>query len=203
MKNIMPKTLKKKRKAVSYPAASKFQMEEPVLTDLVLPEQAEKQTTGLQDYVMYFIFLFSFVSTLGSLYYSTYGDPVANILSGQIFPIDGGFVPCELCWFARILMYPIVFISLIGLIKEDKRFTDYVLPLSAIGVCLDIFHYGLQKWNFPNPFRCTMANPCTALQVEYLGFITIPFLALTSFTCITIFCLINWKINRDAKKVQP
>jgi len=146
--------------------------------------------------VLCIIFLFGFISMLGSLYFSTYGDPVKNILSGQIFPIDSGFPPCELCWFARILMYPISFISLVGLLKEDRHFTDYVLPLSTIGIFLEVFHYGLQKFNFPNPFRCTLSVPCSALQVQYFGFVTIPLLALIGFSLITILCLVNWKMNQ-------
>jgi len=192
----MAKTVKKKRKLASYPAAPKFQIDEVSEVEVLEPAEAEKATTDAQDYVLYFIFLFAFISMLGSLYFSTFGDPVKNLLSGQIFPLDSGFQPCELCWFARILMYPITFISLVGLIKEDKHFTDYVLPLSTIGIFLDIFHYGLQKFNFPNPFRCTLSVPCSALQVQYFGFITIPFLALVGFSLITILCLINLKMNR-------
>ncbi len=159
-------------------------------------EAAASEANPLQDYILYFIFLFGFVSMLGSLYFSTYGDPVKNILSGQIFPIDSGFPPCELCWFARILMYPIAVISLVGLLKEDRKFTDYVLPLSTIGIFLEVFHYGLQKFNFPNPFRCTLSVPCSALQVQYFGFVTIPLLAFFGFTLITLLCLINWKMNQ-------
>jgi disulfide bond formation protein DsbB len=151
----------------------------------------------LQSTIAYFIFLQSFVATLGSLYYSTFGDPVKNILEGNPFPYASGLMPCELCWFARILMYPIVILSAVGMIKEDKKFTDYILPLSVIGIFLDIFHYGLQKFNWQNPFGCTLANPCNALQVEYLGFITIPFLALTAFIVITILSV--WHRSLNAK----
>jgi disulfide bond formation protein DsbB len=159
-----------------------------------------KNPQKLQGIVAYFIFLQAFIAMLGSLYFSTFGDPVRNLLMRNFFPLDGGFPPCELCWFARILMYPITILSLIGMIKEDRRFTDYVLPLSLLGMCLDFFHYGLQKWNFPNPFRCTASVPCSAMQVQYFGFVTIPFLALTAFTVITILCLVNMWLNRQIAK---
>lgn len=202
----MPKTTKKKR-VTAYPAAPKFQLE----TDLDLvqtPNQILGETpkvtpsSTIQDYLLYLIFLFSLFALLGSLYFGIYGDPVKNLMSGVLFPLDGGFPPCELCWYARILMYPIFFISLIGLIKDDKHVTDYILPMSVIGVGLEIFHYGLQKWNFPNPFRCTTAVPCSALQVQYAGFITIPLLALVGFSFVTVLCLINWQINRRAKPAK-
>ena len=149
------------------------------------------------NFLNYGIFLQALVATLGSLYYSTFGDPVVNLMSGRLFPSTGGFVPCELCWFGRILMYPLVFISGVALLKEDKKFTDYVLPLSVPGVVLGFYHYGLQKMNFPNPFRCTAANPCSALQVNYFDFITIPFLELVAFAVITGLAIWQVKTRRE------
>jgi disulfide bond formation protein DsbB len=150
----------------------------------------------------YGIFLQALIAMLGSLYFSTYGDPVKNLIAGRIFPTGGGFTPCELCWFSRILMYPLVFISAVALVKEDKRFVDYVLPLSVPGFLLSFYHYGLQKWNFPNPFQCTAANPCSALQVNYLGFITIPFLALTAYTIITAIAVWQIRVRRQLEKAE-
>lgn len=196
----MSKPLTKKRKISAFPKDEKFQVRETLSPVTLIDADAEVQTGATtQDYILYFIFLFGFISTIGSLYYGAYGDPVANILAGQLFPRNAGFPPCELCWVARILMYPITVISFVGLLKEDKHFTDYILPLSGVGIFLEIFHYGLQKWNFPNPFQCTNANPCSALQVQYLGFVTIPLLALIGFTFVTVLCIWNWRINRAKK----
>ncbi len=149
-----------------------------------------------QGMVAYLIFLQALVATLGSLYFSTFGDPWKNILAHNLFPVDNGLLPCELCWFARILMYPIVITSFVGMLKEDRHFTDYILPVSVLGIFLDTFHYALQKFHVVNPFGCTLSNPCNALQVQYFGFVTIPFLALVAFIVITILCLINMRLNR-------
>lgn len=148
----------------------------------------------------YGIFLQSLVAMLGSLYYSTFGDPVQNIMAGRFFPSHGGFTPCELCWYARILMYPIVPISIIALLTEDRKFTKYVLPLAIPGILLELYHYGLQKWNFPNAFQCTAANPCSALQVDYFGFITIPFLCLLAFVVITGLSVWQIKLQRELRQ---
>jgi len=166
------------------------------------PDEQLKKLENTQSLIVYFIFLQPLVSMLGSLYFSTYGDPVKNLLAHNIFPVDSGLLPCELCWFARILMYPMTVISLVGMLKEDRRFTDYIMPLSIIGIGLEIFHYGLQKFNFANPFNCTLSNPCNALQVQYFGFITIPFLALIGFSVITFLCVKNWQINRQISKLK-
>ena len=198
----MPKTTKKKRVAAAFPPTQKFQLDpalEQAQAAVATAEAKPVTVTTSQDYLLYFIFVFSLFSMLGSLYFSTYGDPVKNLQLGQLFPLDSGLAPCELCWYARILMYPITMLSVVGLIKDDKHVTDYILPLSVIGIGLEIFHYGLQKWNFPNPFRCTTTTPCSALQVQYLGFITIPLLAMVGFSFITLLCLINWQLNRKKK----
>jgi hypothetical protein len=155
-----------------------------------------------QSIVAYFIFLQALVATLGSLYYSTFGDPVKNLMMGSAFPWDNGFTPCELCWFARILMYPIVILSLVGMLKEDRKFTQYILPLSMLGVLLDTYHYAIQKLPIHTIFRCSLSNPCNALQVQYFGFITIPFLALVAFIVITTLALVNTWLNKKIDALE-
>src|SRR5260221_386142 len=123
-------------------------------------------------------------------------------MAHSLFPVDNGLLPCELCWFGRILMYPFVPVSLIGMLKEDRHFTDYILPLSTIGVGLGAFHYALQKLDIANPFGCTLSNPCNALQVQYLGFITLPFLEMLAFLFITVLCIWNWRLNRKISALK-
>lgn len=155
-----------------------------------------KNCTKYQRVIWYLIFIQALIATLGSLYYSTFGDPVANLLNGSFINVGGGFMPCLLCWFARILMYPIVLISGVGIFKGDRDFTTYVLPLSIPGIFLEIYHYALQKLPIETLIPCTSGNPCSAMQVNYLGFITIPFLCLVAFVIITILAIINIRINR-------
>ena len=78
-----------------------------------------------------FVFLISLVSTFGSLFYS-------NII---------GFIPCDLCWFQRIFMYPLVIISAVALLKKDDRGICYVIYLSVIGFLISLWaimeHFGV------------------------------------------------------------
>jgi len=168
-----------------------------------LVAMTDKQLTTLQPLLWVGIFFQSLVAMVGSLYYSTFGDPVANWVTGNLFQLNG-FTPCELCWFARILMYPIVFISYIGIAKKDRRFTEYLLPLVALGIPLELYHYAIQKLPIETFFTCSSANPCNALQVDYFGFITIPFLCLVAFLILAILIGFNTAINcqLDRKKVE-
>jgi disulfide bond formation protein DsbB len=140
----------------------------------------------------YGILAIALAGMLGSLYYSNYGDPVSNFYLHDIFPIGEGFPPCKLCWYARILLYPIVAISLVGILKRDKNFLTYVLPLSAIATLLTFYH-SIMQW-FPKATQslggnCDLVHPCNVAEVTYLGFITIPFMGFIAAAAITILAI--------------
>ncbi len=141
----------------------------------------------------YMIFFVSLIAMLGSLYYQYYWDFFGNIASWSLFPIGWWFVPCILCRWARILMYPLVWLSGISLLKWDKSIVDYIFPISIMGIVLETYHYLLQKTDWLDFLSwstlCTKANPCNALQINYFGFITIPFMCLVAFILIFIACI--------------
>lgn len=117
--------------------------------------------------------LLSFIATLGSLYFS------------EIV----GYIPCELCWTQRIFMYPIPVILGVALIRKEISAAFYVLPLSVIGMGFSIYHYLLQKVDALGQTDSCGLVPCAMEYINYAGFITIPFLALTAFLGITI-CMV-------------
>lgn len=157
--------------------------------------------TQLLDFAQVGIFIQSLVATLGSLYFSTFGDPFWNISQGTPFPFGEGFPPCELCWFARILMYPIAIISYVGLVKKDRGVVDYILPLSVLGILLEVYQYGLQKLPLIFSAKCGAGPSCGTIYVQYFDFITIPLLCLIAFIVITIFAgyikYQTWRESRD------
>jgi disulfide bond formation protein DsbB len=135
-----------------------------------------------QEYGAYLAFAAALAATLGSLYYS------------QI----AGFVPCTLCWYERIAMYPLAVITLIGIIKQDEQLPDYVLPLSIVGMGLSTYHYLSQLGVVAHPAVCSVGVPCNARYVNYLGFVTIPLMALAAFVIITVtMALSKWAGARE------
>jgi disulfide bond formation protein DsbB len=84
-------------------------------------------------------------------------------------------------------MYPLSLILLIGLVEQDELVHNYVLPFSVVGIGLSTYHYLIQQGLFGNTSACIVGIPCSARYVNYLGFITIPFMALTAFVLITVF----------------
>ena len=146
-----------------------------------------KSRTGdfLQKYGAVLAFIVALTATLGSLYYSE----IAR------------FIPCTLCWYQRIFMYPLVLITLVGMIEQDELLANYVLPLSIIGLFISGYHVLIQNGAFSNPTTCTVGIPCSLRYVNYLGFITIPTMALTAFTLITaVMIATRWAFAHDSSK---
>jgi disulfide bond formation protein DsbB len=114
------------------------------------------------------------IATLGSLYFSEVRH----------------FIPCTLCWYQRIFMYPLAIILGIAVYRNDNSIYRYVLPLSIIGMGISGYHTVLQKIPYLQQFEmCTTGVPCSKDYLNWLGFITIPLMAFIAFTVITI-CLV-------------
>jgi disulfide bond formation protein DsbB len=127
----------------------------------------------------YLAFIVALVATLGSLFFSE----VMN------------FIPCTLCWYQRILMYPLVIVALVGAIEQDEFLPKYVLPFSVIGLTVATYHYLLQVGVFNYSPACSTGVPCGGRYINWLGFITIPFLALVAFLLITIIMVVMYRAN--------
>jgi disulfide bond formation protein DsbB len=140
----------------------------------------------IQKYALYAAWIVSVVATLGSLYFS------------QI----KGFVPCELCWIQRIFMYPLAIILGIAVFYNEIHLKKYVLPLSLIGGAVSFYHYLVQKVpGFAEIKPCVQGVPCNVQYINWFGFVTIPFLALTAFTLISIFMvLLHMNVRKNKNK---
>jgi len=127
-------------------------------------------------------FIVSLIASLGSLFYSTYA----------------GFVPCSLCWFQRIFMYPEAILLGLALLKKDKGIVDYVLTLSLAGLAISIYHNYIYIKSLSSNF-CTISEPCTVAYVSEFHYISIPMMALTAFSLISLSLII--KKFYDRKKL--
>ena len=120
-------------------------------------------------------FVTALIATLGSLFFS------------EILHLP----PCVLCWYQRILMYPLVWIIAVGIIKKDKNLALYVLPLSIIGSLIALYHTLLQANIIPESVApCVQGISCTTVQIRLLGIFTIPSLSLIAFIIVSL-CMIQ------------
>lgn len=131
----------------------------------------------------YVAWAIALVATVGSLFFS------------EVM----GLPPCVLCWYQRIAMYPLVLIIGCGVITQDSRMKFYALPLCLSGLFISIYHNLLYYGILPESIiPCTAGVSCTSRQIEWLGFITIPLMALTAFGCLAL-CLIFYKTGIERK----
>jgi disulfide bond formation protein DsbB len=117
--------------------------------------------------------LAAWIATCGSLFFS-------EVL---------GWQPCVLCWYQRILMYPLAILLAIGIVRRDRGLHIYILPFSIAGIGVSLYHYLLIKTDWLPPPPCAVGVPCTVDYLNWFGFINIPFLALTAFLIISCMML--------------
>lgn len=104
------------------------------------------------------------------------------------------YEPCVLCWYQRILMYPLSIILGIAVVKKDYAISFYSLVLASIGGLISLYHYSIQKISIlgENSVSCGRV-PCTGEYINWFGFVTIPFLAMIAFIIIIICSVLIWK----------
>ncbi len=107
-----------------------------------------------------------------------------------------GQMPCTLCWYQRIAMFPLVPILGLSLWRGDSAGRVYALPLALAGLALAGWHSGLYAGVLPAPIvPCTENGPsCTGAAQMILG-LPIPYLSLAAFAAILV-CLILPKGRR-------
>ena len=94
------------------------------------------------------------------------------------------FEPCRLCWYQRIAMYPLVVILGIAAWRRDVGVRRYAVPLAAIGAVISMYHYTLEWFPWLELGVCAATTPCTLVWFRELGFISLPYLALSAFLLI-------------------
>ncbi|WP_027091114.1 disulfide oxidoreductase [Cohnella thermotolerans] len=141
----------------------------------------------LRNYGLYSAWLVSLVATGGSLFLS-------EVMH---------YIPCNLCWFQRIFMYPLVLLLGRAALRDDRGIVGYALPLSVIGGLFSLYHYMEQKVpGMAGIAPCRTGVPCNKDYLDWFGFITIPFLALIAFALITAILLLIRRTPEEAEEVE-
>ncbi len=139
--------------------------------------------SAISDAGVWLAFLVAAGATLGSLYFSEIAD----------------FVPCRLCWFQRIAMYPLSVVLLVGAIRKDRAVRWYAGPLALIGAAISSWHTLIEWRPQLDNGECELTGPsCTYVWFRELGFISLPTMALTGFLTILILLFVRFPARLDA-----
>lgn len=95
------------------------------------------------------------------------------------------FVPCTLCWYQRIAMYPLAVILTIAAVRHDRSIRVYVVPLAGIGAAISLYHYIVEWFPEAETGVCSTTIPCSVQWFDpVFGFVSLPFMALCGFVLI-------------------
>jgi disulfide bond formation protein DsbB len=127
-------------------------------------------------YELWLAFLVTAVATGGSLFFSE----IAH------------YVPCELCWYQRICMYPLSLITLFAALANDHRIARYLLPFPVIGAGISTYHLLIENGVIKQTQECLVSAPggCATKWINEFGYMTIPTLTLTGFALAFAFLLL-------------
>lgn len=126
---------------------------------------------AIQSYLPYAAWAVALAAMAGSLYFSEVRD----------------FPPCALCWYQRILMYPLTVVLAVAILRRDTGIFWTVLPLSFAGIAVSTYHNLIQQGVISETIKaCQIGVSCRVKEIEWLGFITIPMMSLTAFILISI-----------------
>ncbi|HEY2354120.1 MAG TPA: disulfide bond formation protein B [Gaiellaceae bacterium] len=136
----------------------------------------------LWGYELWAAFVVAVVATTGSLFYS------------QIEL----FQPCELCWYQRLMMYPLSITLLLLAAFGANRVARYLLPLAVVGGGVSTYHVLIEYGAIKEPTACS-ASALGGCSFNWLavpsqdvtfGYLAIPTLALTAFALLIGFLVL-------------
>jgi disulfide bond formation protein DsbB len=115
-------------------------------------------------------FLIALAATLGALF-------IGEVL---------GRMPCTLCWYQRIAMFPLVVIFGIALWRDDPSARLTAWPLALAGATVALWHSVLYSGLIPQAIApCTQNGPsCTDAAAQTVLGWPLPYLSLAAFAAI-------------------
>ena len=113
------------------------------------------------------------------------------------FSEGAGFPPCELCWYQRIAMYPLVVVLGMAAFRESATGRVTGLVVAGAGLAVSAWHNLIETFPDLDSGSCDAVNPCTIRWVEGLGFWTIPRMAAACFVLIMALTAIDHLSQRS------
>jgi disulfide bond formation protein DsbB len=111
------------------------------------------------------------LATLGSLYYSE----IAN------------YIPCRLCWFQRIGMYPLAILGALAWFRGELALLRPYLRFGAtLGFCVSAYHILIELNPSWEGDACSAVIPCATPYFLSYGFLTLAWMAAIVFAWVIV-----------------
>jgi len=145
-------------------------------------EGARQLGAAISDAGVWLASIVAITATLGSLYFSEVA----------------GFVPCRLCWFQRIAMYPLAVVLVVGAIRRDASVRWYAGPLAAIGALIAGYHTLIEWRPELDTGTCDLSGPsCTAVWFREFGFVSLALMSLVAFLTILALLFVKFPATME------
>jgi disulfide bond formation protein DsbB len=109
-----------------------------------------------------------------------------------------GMMPCVLCWYQRIAMFPLALFLGFALLQEQRAFILPSLLLSLSGLCIAAYHTALYwNWLDPTVTPCGNGPSCKQQVLQIFGAVDLPMLSWLAFAAISVLLIWTWKVSRD------
>ena len=110
-----------------------------------------------------------------------------------------GYVPCGLCWFVRIFLYPQAFLYGVALWQKRHDVADYALSLAIPGAIIALYkHYLEMGGGALLPCPASGAGECTRRYVFEFGYVTMPIMGFTLLALLIVLMV----YLRQSRKVD-
>jgi disulfide bond formation protein DsbB len=109
-----------------------------------------------------------------------------------------GMVPCTLCWYQRIAMFPLALVLGMACFTEDWRGAVYALPLALVGAGISLYHTLLVAGIVPKSWvPCGPGVSCADQKLDILDGLQIPWLSLAAFLAIAFLLTLYLRKTRS------
>src|SRR3989344_8598496 len=111
-------------------------------------------------------------------FFITLGASILTLVYSDVF----GFIPCSLCWFQRIFLYPQVVLLGIAWFKKDDGVWKYIIALSVLGAVVALYQHYLQMGGTELlPCPADGVGDCGKRFIYEFNYVTFPLMAATLF----------------------
>lgn len=115
-----------------------------------------------------------------------------GVVGANIYEQVYGDLPCVLCWYQRVLIYPMLIISVVEIFNKTRKAHVFITILGMLTLFISGFHYYYHFMRYVMEATLTLpcsANSllpkCTEAGVVSFGFATMPMMSVI----ISIFVL--------------
>jgi disulfide bond formation protein DsbB len=129
---------------------------------------------------------------------------VCGVVGANIYELVYGDLPCVMCWYQRVLIYPMLILAIAELFFKTYKAYLFIAVLAALNLFLAGYHYyyHFQRYVMENilslPCSGGLLPACTEAGVISFGFVTMPLMSVSMSAVILILCYFASKVSITA-----